>query len=206
MLIGSEQQLEKWRDTKPAIFVEFFHKPVEDKKATLEAGRIVYKDEEWANIHKRGELGHVVPMPVKMLKQDSTLWPFVAQQYEGWKAGLDPEIEGTPLKAWPHITPAFLRNCEAVNVFNVESLANLPDGALRHIGPGAIDLRNKARAYLNASNDIGKATEKMAALESENANLRDSIEELRKAVAELSADKPRRRIDPMEHDAARKGR
>lgn len=190
MMIGTEGELESWRSKKPAVHPEFFLKPVEDSKASQVSGRVVFKDEEWVNIHKRGELGHVTPMPVKMLKKDGNLWPYLANAYEAWRAGLDEPLEGTALKNWPHITPSFMRNCENMGVRTVEDLANLPDGSLRHIGMGAIDLRQKARNWLNASSDVGKTTEQMTALQSENRRLAQMVEEMNKRLKAMEAPAP----------------
>ncbi len=185
MIIGGANDLERWRDQTPRVFVEWEMRAVEDKEATEREGRIVYHDEEWGNIHKKGELGHVIPYKVKDLKKNTVLWPHVSNSYEAWKAGRDAPVEGTPLKEWPLLTAAQLRNCIGMNVLSVEDLANLADGALRFIGGEAVALRQKARNWLNASADAGKAAAQITRLEAENESLHEQLRALTEAVEAL---------------------
>ncbi len=188
MIIGGGADLERWRDQSPRIFVEWEMRAVEDRAATEREGRIVYVDEEWGNIHKKGELGHIIPYRVRDLKRNSVLWPHISNSYEAWKAGQDAPIQGTPLKEWPLLTAAQLRNCAGMNVLSVEDLANLADGALRFIGGEAVALRQKARNWLNASNDAGKAAATLTRLEKENEDLKARLAELTKAVDAMRGD------------------
>lgn len=198
MIIGGGQDLERWRDQSPRIFVEWEMRAVEDRAATEREGRVVYVDEEWGNIHKKGELGHVIPYKVRDLKKNHVLWPHVSNSYEAWKAGLDAPIEGTPLKEWPLITSAQLRNCAGMNVLSVEDLANLADGALRFIGGEAVALREKARNWLNASSDVGKAAATITRLESENETLKEQLRKLSEDVSALRRElKPKADVPPM---------
>lgn len=193
MIIGGGQDLERWRDQSPRIFVEWELRAVEDKAATEREGRVVYRDEEWGNVHKKGELGHVIPYRVRDLKKNHVLWPHVSNSYEAWKAGQDAPIEGTPLKEWPLATAAQIRNCAGMNVLSVEDLANLADGALRFIGGEAVALREKARNWLNASNDAGKAAAQITRLEAENEKLSEMVRNLTESVELL-----RREIKPKQ--------
>ena len=198
MIIGGGQDLERWRDQSPRIFVEWELRPVEDKESTEREGRIVYRDEEWGNIHKKGELGHVIPYRVRDLKRNTVLWPHVSNSYEAWRTGLDAPIEGHPLKEWPLITAAQIRNCASMNVLSVEDLANLADGAMRFIGGEAVALREKARNWLNAASDVGKAAATITRLESENETLKEQLRKLSEDVDALRGElKPKADVPPM---------
>jgi hypothetical protein len=199
MIIGGGQDLERWRDQSPRIFVEWELRAVEDRAETERQGRIVYRDEEWGNIHKKGELGHVIPYRVKDLKRNSVLWPHISNSYEAWKAGLDAPIEGTPLKEWPLITAAQLRNCTGMNVLSVEDLANLADGAMRFIGGEAVALREKARNWLNAASDVGKAAATITRLEEENQKLMMMVRKLTEDVEAMRGEiKPKAEAPVMQ--------
>lgn len=60
----------------------------------------------------------------------------------------DPEMRGTPLKAWPALDVARIAELEAVKVFTVDTLAAYPDSALPQLGMGGRELRERAKAFL----------------------------------------------------------
>lgn len=103
-----------------------------------------------------------------------------AQSYTRWKAGQELPVTGTPIKTWPVATPSQVEAMIQMGVRTVEDLAQLNDDGLRRIGMGAVDLKNKAKAWLAAAQDKGKLAQDMAAVQRTN-------EELQQMVASLTA-------------------
>lgn len=105
--------------------------------------------------------------------------------YERWKKGEVLPLNGTPIKGWGVTSPAQQETLISLNILTVEDLADVNDEGLHRIGMGAVELKNKARAWLAQLKDKGPLTQKMAALESENAVLRASVDTLTRQVQEL---------------------
>jgi hypothetical protein len=188
----------------PKIFCEFYLEPEVDQKKTEEAGKIVYTDREWCKMVKKGANGQTTFERVERLRL-AHIWPFVEKAYEAWKDGRGMPLDGTPLKSWPQITPGQVLTLESLHIRTVEDLARCEDQALENIGMGARGLRQKARDYLDAGNNLGKVVEEISsvraqaeAAKSENAELARQLEEMKAQIAALASlrtadDEPARR-------------
>jgi hypothetical protein len=104
------------------------------------------------------------------------------KQIDAYRSGTSNiDVTGTPLSAWPRMTVALVATAAAAGIFTIEGLAELPDANLTKFGPGARGLRDQAKAFVEAA--AGNAP--LEALAAENANLREEVELLRKAVEAL---------------------
>jgi hypothetical protein len=92
-------------------------------------------------------------------------------------------LAGTPLEAWPRMTVALIATLRACGVFTIEGLAEVSDGNLSKIGPGARELRSQAQTFIKAASGNAES-EKLAA---ENVQLREELEQLKSTVAQLAA-------------------
>lgn len=172
---------------QPAL-VRFYIVAVEDKEGSLRAGHYVAKNVEFVDIlepfskDKRtkkveGWIQQVEAnvangrVPQKWL--DS-----YKEKLAAWRLGQELPPEGTPIRGWPVISPAQMETLIRLNILTVESLAVINDDGQRMIGMGALDLKNKAKAWLSQRADKGPLTIEMAALKGENATLRTSVETL----------------------------
>ncbi len=97
-------------------------------------------------------------------------------QLEAWRNGQELPPEGTPIRGWGVISPAQQEMLTRINILTVEDLAGVNDEGLRRIGMGALDLKNKAVAWMAQLADKGPLTIEVAGLKAENASLRTSIE------------------------------
>lgn len=98
-----------------------------------------------------------------------------------------PELQGTPLDAWPRLDVRQIAELRAQNVHTLEALASVPDGHLGGLGLNGRELRESAKRFLAAA--AGEAP--MAKLEKENTSLKERIDVLEatvKALQEGSAD------------------
>jgi len=178
-----------------APLVRFERQTVEDKAASLQAGRAVCKDVDYAivtppysrdevfkkattfiqDVEAKGKLGIYSPQQVDL----------IVRQYQAWKNGHEMPLVGTPIKGWPVLTPAQQENLIRVNIPTVEYLAEANDEGLRNIGMGALDMKRKAIAWLAQATDKGPLTQQMAAIQAENDGLKISIDTLTRQVEAL---------------------
>tara|TARA_B100000686_G_scaffold345683_1_gene430722 strand:- start:891 stop:1349 length:459 start_codon:yes stop_codon:yes gene_type:complete len=99
-------------------------------------------------------------------------------EWKAYEEGLDRvPVTGTNLEELPHVDQDRANGLRLQGVHTVEQLAELHDGLLQNIGMGAIDLRNAAQNYLAAADSHKQERE---------------IEELKRELAALKADKPKR--------------
>lgn len=143
-------------------FAEFFLHPIRMGAKSDAAGREIFEDREYVRIIIPGDSKTVVEREVR----DEDRRRF-SRQYEAFKAtGVTP-TEGTPLAQWPSMSPARIRELNAMNIFTVEHVAGLSDAIQQKVGIGARELVVKAQAFLksaaSSSIDQQMATELMQA-------------------------------------------
>jgi len=134
----------------------------------------------------------------------------VLPAYEAWCKGEELPTDGTPLGAWPGITPDQAAGLKAAGLRSVEEMANANDALLNKIAlPNVRGLKELAANYL-AGSDRAKIAAALADKDVEIALMREQMEELRQLTLEsmrasepdLDADgseAPRRRGRPPKH-------
>lgn len=132
-------------------------------------------------------------------KMANLRWAAIEPAYRAWKSGQELPVNGTPLGAWPALTPEkadVLRSC---GIRAVEELAEATETVINRIKlPGARDLKAQAALFL-ASFDKQATANRISAAEQENAALKADLEEMRQLLLEMQAakeDKPRRGRPP----------
>jgi hypothetical protein len=130
-----------------ALHVQFRHVAKVDDVATAESGETVWKNVEYLTINIPGDNTFVYDGAVTDVYRHR-----FASRYERWKSGQANTLEGTPLSAWPGITPADLNMLAQGGIHTVESLAGLSDGNAGRVGP-VLALRDKARRFLQAAKE-----------------------------------------------------
>lgn len=185
-------------------FVEFKRIAVADVKRTQELGRRVTKDVDFAFIMQPGSRDQVERIAadwLKMLKDkalngspDSYPQEWIDgfhRKYEAWQQGQDAPLNGTSVREWPALSPSQAANFVALNILTIEDVAAMTEDAMRNVGMGGRDLREKARDWL-AGGEIAKTVQQ------ENEGLKAQLAELSARLAELEGDKPRRGRKPRE--------
>jgi FtsZ-binding cell division protein ZapB len=180
------------RDENRPAYVRFERRAVTDSERTLSEGHHVSKDEDYAlitppyskdvvekkvaawfvSVEKNVRAGRI---PQKHLD----LWK---ESYRRWQDGQEPPVDGTPIKDWSSVSPAQCKNLLNAGCRSVEDLAQANDEAMRRLGMGAHDLKNKARAWLQAAKDHGPLTMQIASLEKENDQLKGTIQSLQDQI------------------------
>lgn len=166
------------------LFVEFYMGSVEDVNQSAAAGHPVHVERPFVRIHIPGDQHNVIDQVAK---------PYYQQRFKDeWDRFNQNQTQneiGWPLKTWPLVNVAQVKNLEFLNVHTVEQLANLTDLQCQKVGMGSMDLRAKAQAAIAAAKD-GAATAAQAA---ENKRLSDELEALKNQMAAFSQlqDKPK---------------
>lgn len=182
------------RKERPS-YVSFHRVAVEDIAASKAAGHFVAKDVDYVHItpaYSKDVMKFKVPQWFENMKVDVVNnrlpeeWvENYKKQYAAWQNGQELPVNGTPIKGWGVLSPAQQETLIRMNIRTVEDLAAVTDEGIRRIGMGAVDLKNKANAWLAQLNDKGPITQKMSALEQENAILNGQVETLTRQVSEL---------------------
>lgn len=181
--------VEKMED-RPA-YVRFERVPVEDAEKSRSAGHYVARDVDYALItpaYTKDVMKYEVGAWFKKMEhrvQTGRLKPeylkHYKSQYEAFKDGAEPPLEGLPVKGWSMISPAMQETLHRMNIKTVEDAALMNEDAIRRIGMGAVDVKQKAIATLKGANDTGK-------LAMENAQLKSKLEVAEANVEKLTAD------------------
>lgn len=140
-------------------------------------------------------------------------WEQIERAYAAWKAGQEMPDHGTPLAAWPGLTP---EQSEVFKLFGLKSVEDIAEASQSVIAkvqlPGVIDIQQNAQRFL-AAKDQTKVADELAKKDGEISDLQSQLEELRQIVLaqergkatdddDLLDEKPRRRARKPEEVAA----
>lgn len=154
----------------------FYMSAVENKAKSLEEGRPVFDEREMVEIRIPGD--RLATHVNYVLDEHRQRWP---DHYAAFKRGEARAASGTPLEHWPVMTTGRVAMLKALGILSVEELSTLPDNMLASLGMGAREIRDQARAYLDAASD-GAAASRAA---TENAELRAQMERMQKQMETL---------------------
>lgn len=149
-----------------------------DKVLTAPSGEDFNRTQVWHYIN------HINPDRVPAHKREGNSyaaimdrWAIVGPAYEAWKRGEETPDEGTPLAAWPGVTPEQAKVLRANDVRTVEEVAKMGDTLLSRIHlPNARRLPELAKAWLDGTDAAAKDAE-MAELKAQLAAMKEVLEE-----------------------------
>lgn len=177
-------------------YVVFETRGEEDRQASIEAGHTVYKDVDYAIITPRGSKDRIERVVSEWLahieresRQDRFDPRWVAgykANYQLWKDGQEVPPAGTPLKNWPGVSPAQIKNFNNIQVRSVEDVALANEETLARMGQGARDLQQRARAWLETAKSVGMVAEQFSALKTDNDRLAERNNQLEQTIADLN--------------------
>lgn len=117
-----------------------------------------------------------------------TRWRVIEPAYNAWKQGQELPQNGTPLAAWPGITPEQAEVFRQTGLRSVEEIADAGDSLLQRVQlPGTRDIRDNARRFLEAK-DQARVADALAAKDEQINALTDQLEELRQMILAREAD------------------
>lgn len=180
------------RDEDRAAYVRFERIAVKDNEATLRDGCYKSKDQDMIYVtppYSKDEYPSKVDVFFQKKEGDVRsgripqkhleLWK---EAYARWLKGQEAPLDGTDVRNWAAISPAQAKNMIAVGCRTIEDLAQANDEAMRRLGMGANDLKNKAKAWLQAAKDHGPLTMEIAQLKNENKQLQGTIDSLQNQI------------------------
>lgn len=116
-------------------------------------------------------------------------WETVEPAYNAWKKGQEIPESGTPLGAWPGLTPEQSNAFKQAGMKTVEDIATMNDRQKAMVKlPGLERLKSEAKTFLEAKDVRG--------VELELQRLRDELAALKAAREDDAAEAPKRRGRP----------
>lgn len=172
-------------------FVEFKRIAVHDKQKSLELGRRVTKDVDFAFIMQPGSKDQVeriatdwlAMLKLKVVNGAADAYPqewvdgFHAK-FKAWKDGHEMPLNGTSVKEWPVLSPSEAENFISLRILTIEDVAVMTEEAMRSYGLGGRDLREKARQWLK---DTGSVAQENAELKKQLAEMMERLSIVEKA-------------------------
>lgn len=151
------------------LLVKFkVHSELSQHKSKL-AGMPVYDDVEVIEVRNPGEKEPVIVAADEFHKRR------FPKQYEAFKKGLENHQGGTPLDLLFPSSPSTVNQLKAFNIYSVQQLAAIADGAMEQIPMGR-SLSDKAKEYLRNAG-AGQSFHAMEAMKKEIEALKARLEE-----------------------------
>ena len=168
--------------------VIFERRAEEDRQASIEAGRYISRDVDYAIVTPSGSkdrVERVVSDWFSMLTGEvrAERWPQawldqLKAGYEAWTRGQTPPEHGTPLSTWPALSPAQVKNWAQIGLRTIEELAEANEEALTAYGMGARDMKSRAKLFLENAGDSAALVAKLRASEELIASMQVRMESL----------------------------
>lgn len=179
-------------------YVTFEKRAVEDRDASIEHGKAMSKDVDYALITPMGSkdrVERVVSDWFEMLKREVVdgrfpqEWLTAFQKaYEAWKNDQEIPVGGTPIKQWTYLSPAQVKNLLVWHIRTVEDIASANEETIRRLGMGGYSIVQAAKDFLSMSSDPkNKTVGELAALRASVETLKASNEALQTKFAEAQA-------------------
>lgn len=178
-------------------YVTFAYEAVEDRNESIKQGRYISRDVAFVTVQQPGERDTVVKeaevwLAEKFAQARDGRYPHdwaehFQKKFEAWKKGEEIPVNGTPIKTWPAVSPSTTQAILAAGFLSVEDLAAASESQLAALGPGAITIRQKAQAWIDQANSVGKVAEELTSLKILLEEQKRELENLRKANMELKA-------------------
>lgn len=165
------------------LYVQFRVEPILNRSKSAEAGRAIFDAIDYIKIFVPGDKNTVIDTPVTPEYQIR-----FKEKYEAFKAGKEMAPSGTPLEMWPQMTVTQVAELKAMNVSTVEQLADMPDQLAQKI-MGSHSLRQKAKAFLEASLSDAANTKLQAELEKRDNEIQLLKSQMQQIMAAQAAPK-----------------
>lgn len=184
---------------------EFYLRPRQNEKRTLEEGRPIFEMAEYMRKQTHNDKDSVIDRPVKA--EDKVLH---RSRYNRFKEGLSQDVNsGTPLSAWGGVPPEEVASCRATaGIHTVEQLAVLTDDDLERFPPVYAKYRQSAQDFIKAAKsqahvmqmraELDEKTTRIRALEDMVKKLNSKLEEVADRTSPAEPEAPRGRRKMME--------
>jgi len=168
---GDVRQVSYGNDT--GLYVEFRMDNVYMEFLSEQEGRPIYEARPFIRIFVPGDKTKTVDRPVQLkqvgdMPSDPQRFP---AQWAAFQQGQKAVEVGTPLSEWPQMNTSQVRELNSANIYTVEQLAAVPDGALDGLGHGGRSVRDAAIRYLQAAKDNSYLTKQSAEIDDLRAQI-----------------------------------
>lgn len=173
--------------TQPArsrTMVFFYDREIQDNYQTEQQGRPIFKTITFIKKIPPGD--KLVEIDTKATNRDFQKFP---AEYEAYKKKQANPVTGTPLSAWAQLARNQVAEMNALNIYTVEQLAELPDQYGQQM-MGYQGLKQKAQSFLRAAkgqSEFEKMETLLRSRDEENEKLRqqvtDALEEQKSMLA-----------------------
>lgn len=184
-----------------ALAVRFYQREVEMGYESEQAGRPVYKMQDYVRIEIPGNSTSIIDTFAN--ESHKQRFPMEWARYQNEK--VDGEISGTLLRDWPLLNAAQAAELKHFKFYTVEQVANASDAQIASVGMlvgmAPHSFREKAKAYIAHAKDsavVQAQGDELRKRDQEIADLRAEIERL----ARLQESKPRGRPPKELQEAA----
>lgn len=123
------------------LLVKFYTKAIQDRNASEEQGRPVYKDAEYIDIRVPGSRDGAAR---RATARDIARFP---RHYAAFKQRIELPEEGTPLTEWGGVSRSLAEELAFANVKTVEQLCDMPDNLASQMR-GIVGIKAKAQAWV----------------------------------------------------------
>jgi hypothetical protein len=138
-----------------------------DSAKTAEAGREIYREVEYVTIIIPGDkLVSPVHRPVQA--SDKSRFPAQYAAFKNAQSQNTQTITGTPLSAWPVISPAQRKELEYLNITTVDALAAVSDTSAQNL-VGLHGLKEQAKRFIEASKSAAPLAQMQKELEARDS-------------------------------------
>ena len=180
-------------------YVQWETRAIEDRSASLAAGHYVAKDVDYAVIMRPGSRDKLEKEAIVWLSElrakdqkneiPPTWFPAFQASFKAWKDGEEEPVNGTSVKLFPVLTTSPIKTLQSAGIKTIEDLAQIPDQDLGILGIGGLNLKLKARAWLEQAVDKGKLAEENASLKTQMTQMQEQLNFLTSELGKLKEPK-----------------
>lgn len=160
--------------------VVFYKHAEQDAFKSREEGRKIFQ--EFVYIRILMPANRLSEIERRATDEDKARFP---RQYAAFLANADQLSIGTPLKELPTITPVQVMELNALKVDTIEQLANMPDHTAQVLGTGGLELKKRARVFLDRTTSAEVQGQQIRELQAQLALLMAEREQLLEKIPEV---------------------
>jgi len=153
------------------LFVRFYTISIEDKQASAEKQRPIFKEQEMCGIRVPGQQRE------NCYKANFKYKNRFPKHYKAFKDRVEMPESGTPLSEWGLIPDTVAKEMAFFNIKTVEQLSELRDSILQDF-QGATGYKQKAQKWLDTANVAASAADMKRELDARDATIADLTEKL----------------------------
>jgi hypothetical protein len=118
------------------------------------------------------------------------MWATIEPAYLAWKEGREVPLNGTPLAAWPGVTPEQAEVFRLAGIRSVEQVRDLTDSLRAKVRlPNTRELQDLAKLYLE-NTGVAAAAEREAAKDRQIADMAERMEAMEALLKDAMTPKP----------------